>query len=118
MGKSVTRLVMMVAGGKAWGNGENNKESKETPNTTRQTVRSEAGLYWRSPPCSEQCGQGWPMLGVGRRREGEERGLWREQGQFCFSSRDLTELGGGKVCVGLGMKPPMMMRGDQEIPFP
>lgn len=30
--------------------------------------------------------------------EGEERGTWREQGQFCFSSRDLTKLGGGKVC--------------------
>lgn len=50
--------------------------------------------------------------------EGEERGTWREQGQFCFSSRDLTKLGGGKVCVGLGMKPLMMMRTDQEIPFP
>lgn len=52
------------------------------------------------------------------KEEGEERGPRREQGQFCFSSRDLTKLGGGKVCVGLGVKPPMMMRSDQEIPFP
>lgn len=62
------------------------------------------------------------MVRGGQRGEreggGRGKGPRREQGQFCFSSRDLTKLGGGKVCVGLGMKPPMMMRSDQEIPFP
>lgn len=37
---------------------------------------------------------------------------------FLFLFQGLTKLGGGKVCVGLGTNQPMMMRSDQEIPFP
>lgn len=98
------------------GNGENNKESEETPQHY-QTVHAEAGLY---PGLSTLLEAEWTGVAkaVSREEEGEERGPWREQGRFCFSSRDLTKLGGGKVCVGLGMKQPMMMRSDQEIPFP
>lgn len=57
------------------------------------------------------------MPGGGRGGE-RGKGALRKQGPFCFSSRDLTKMGGGKVCVGLGKKQPMMMRSDQEIPLP
>lgn len=102
------------------GNGENNKESEETPNTTRQSRLRQGSTSVLHPAPSEASRLVWSgVANAGKEEgEGEERGPRREQGQFCFSSRDLTKLGGGKVCVGLGMKPPMMMRSDQEIPFP
>lgn len=73
MGKSVTRLVVMVAGGKGWGNRENNKESEETPNTTRQSILRLDSTQ-DSPPCSKLSGQRWPMLGAGKRRRERKGG--------------------------------------------
>lgn len=99
------------------GNGENNKESEETFNTTRRSTLTLGSSSILHPA--------WSGVANAAARSGKEegkgergRGPRREQGQFCFSPRDLTKLGGGKVCVGLGMKPPVMMRSDQEIPFP
>lgn len=71
MGKLVTRLVMMVAGGKAWGNGEN-KESEETPNTTRQLVRrlGSTGILYPALSSVDRGGQCWEWGGGGRERKG------------------------------------------------
>lgn len=65
------------------------------------------------------------MVGGERSKEGERRERGRGKGAmegtrtFLFLSRDLARAGWREsVCVGLGMKRPMMMRSDQEIPFP
>lgn len=101
------------------GNEENNEESEETPNTTRQTVQS-----MDSPPTPLLNKAEWTEVEGGREEErrGERRGRERGSG----GNKDVSvpfpgtwpELGGGKAYVGLGTKGPMMMRSDQEIPFP
>lgn len=66
----------MVAGGR-WegleGNGENNEESEETPDTTTRSVLT--GQYIL--PCSKLSGQGWVVLGG--EWSGSQRGSGRNK---------------------------------------
>lgn len=104
MGKSVTGLAVMVAGGQGWRRGvreeENNEESEETPNTTRQAVlRLDSPQYLPAQSSVDRSG-GWE----GR---GEKRGRRRERERGSGGNKDVSvpfpgtwpEMGGGKVCV-------------------
>lgn len=66
---------------------ENNEESEETPNTTRQAI-----LRLDSPQHPLLKAE-WTEVDGGRREKkkwGEGKGQWREQGRFCSFSRDLA----------------------------
>lgn len=84
---------------------ENNEESEETPNTTRQAVLrldSPQHPLLKAEWTEVEDGRGEKKRG-GEEREGRRQ--WREQGRFCSLSRDLARAGWReRVCVGLGMK--------------
>ena len=83
----------MAAGAKGCrpGTEENNEESEETPNTTRETVGRVD-----SPPTHALSEAEWTEVEGGRGEKGGEgrgeagKGQWKEQGRFCSLSRDLA----------------------------
>lgn len=87
------------------GDDENNEESEETPNITRQAILrldSPQNPLLKAEWTEVDGGRGEKKRGGGRR---EGKGQWREQGCFCSFSRDLARTEWREsVCVGLGMK--------------